>query len=133
MEEKVFYVVLDNGIKTVNISDINMLAHKALSLEPEREITEALGYTSALATYYEDNDDDLKESYMNLVSSSDGKVFLCSTICLSLLETAFRDNGIGEQDIDVYNKVIADYQRQLNFNQQKHSEQVEENKGKTSI
>ncbi|MDE6292728.1 MAG: hypothetical protein K2L98_03515 [Bacilli bacterium] len=133
MEERVFYVELDNSIKAVKVSDINMLAHKALSLEPEREITEALGYMAALATYYQDNDDDLKETYMNLVSSSNGKVFLCSTISLSLLETAFRDNGIGEQDINVYNKVIADHQRQLNFNQQKYSDQVGNNKTRTSI
>ena len=133
MEERVFYVELDNSIKAVKVSDINMLAHKGLSLEPEREITEALGYMAALETYYQDNDDDLKETYMNLVSGSNGKVFLSSTISLSLIETAFRDNGIGEQDIDVYNKVIADYQRQLNFNQQKYSDQVENNKIKTSI
>ncbi len=122
MEEKVFYVVSEENGETyaININDVNQLAIKALALEPEKEISEAMGYAAALETYYQDADDELKACYSQLTSDHFGKLLLCTTISLSLLEQEFRKNGINGGDDNIYNGVVAEYQRQLDFNKQKY-------------
>ncbi|MDE5630294.1 MAG: hypothetical protein K2I70_01715 [Bacilli bacterium] len=122
MNEKVFYVASLENEETyaINISDINILAAKALSLELEEEVSEALGYAAALETYYRTEDDELKKCYSQLTSDRFGKVILCTTISLSLLEQEFRKNGINDGDENIYNSVAAEYQRQLDFNKQKY-------------
>lgn len=122
MNEKVFYVASLENEETyaINISDINILAAKALSLELEEEVSEALGYAAALDTYYQLNDDELKTCYSRLSSDPFGNTLLCTTISLALLEQEFRKNGINGGDDDIYNRVAAEYQRQLDFNKQKY-------------
>jgi len=76
------------------------------------------------------NNDDLKDSYKKLISNIKGNSFLCSTINLFLLENSFRINGIDEADIEIYNKVVSDYNRQLDFNIQQFNEQEKAKKTK---
>lgn len=124
MEEKIFYVKSDTSgeLQQVKVSDVNLLATKAVALRAVPAVTEALGYAEALSAYYCDNDDDLKASYQKVMSGINGNLFLNATITLCLFENAFRNNGISEEDIESYSKVIADYQRQLNFNAQQYGE-----------
>ncbi len=133
IEEKYFYIIPESYVEElqrVSIRDINMLALKAISLKPEKEVTEALGHASALSIYYYYNNDDLKDSYKKLISNIKGNSFLCSTINLFLLENSFRINGIDEADIEIYNKVVSDYNRQLDFNIQQFNEQEKAKKTK---
>ena len=122
MKEKFFYVVSsENGeTYTIKISDINILAAKALALEPEQKIAEAIGYVTALGTYYKSNEDELRDCYLQLTSSTDGVVFFCCVISLALIELEFREMGIHNSFVDAYNKVVASYQEELASNNKKH-------------
>lgn len=129
MENKIFYVKANDSIPTklaedlvydIKIDDINSLALFATTLKPEDGITDAQGYVSALFSYFQINKDinHFSECYKKITSSNWGEQFLYTTILLFLLEKELRINGISEGIIDKYNKVVADYQKQINFSKE---------------
>lgn len=114
----------------VKVDDVNALARLSLTLTPEVEVTEAFGYASALGTYFRENDDELKESYSKLTSDSTGNEFLCTTIALSLFEKSFRENGISDDMMERYNRIVDNYQKQLKVNNEHYEALQNEGKSK---
>lgn len=134
MEQNYFYVkpyqpitstLPDDLIYKVNINEINALALFAITLEPEPEDTESFGYADALQKYYSQNDGELKETYLKLISNSAGNEFLCSTISLCLWEKIFRENGISEEMVERYNRCVNDYKNILIVNNEQYNQLVE--------
>lgn len=132
MEQKYFYVKPDDTIPPklpadliykININDINALALFSTTLIPEPEITESLGYSASLYTYYSQNNNELKDCYLKLVSNSRGQEFLCTSITLCLWEKMFRENGISEEMISKYNRSVESYKKQLIINNQQYSDE----------
>ena len=130
MEKEYFYVkptadsfptkLPQDLIYTIKIDDINSLALFATTLELEPDITESLGYASALYTYFQNHNDvnNFSECYKKITSSSWGNKFLCTTISLFLLEKQLRTNGIREELITEYNNMAIDYQKQIEFSKE---------------
>ena len=117
----------DTELHEINVDDINYLALFATTLEPLPEVTEFYGYAAALEDYYLKNSDIHSDCYHNLVASSDGKMFLCTTIQLVLLEKQFRTSGLNENNLRSYAKCIKDYQHQIEFNQSMYMEDINNN------
>ena len=117
--EDVFYI---NDDKYMSIDDINYLVSFALTLEPLPEVTDAFGYAAALEEYYAQNEDKYSEDYKQLISTIDGKTFLCTAIQLALLEKKFKSSGIDERSLQVYEKYIEQYQKLLEYNHSKDEE-----------
>lgn len=135
--EKIFYAEpIENKfslnkfdlVYEINVDDVNALALFATTLNPKPEITEWFGYSAALATYYSQNDNELKDSYLKLVSDTRGSEFLCTSILLCLLEKDFRENGINENSIEKYNHVVEVYKKQLDYSNLVYGDK--ESKGK---
>ena len=102
---------------SINSSEVNSLALIATTLEAESEVTEAFGYASALEKYMSNaKNSELKERYRELVSDQFGRMLLCQTIDLQLLEQSFRSTGITEKGLEVYNRKQAEYQKLIDFN-----------------
>ena len=118
MKEKCYYVedAETRELYEIKIKDVEYLANFALMLDPEEEVTEAFCYASALAKYYENNDDIYKDRYLKLVSSNYGSMFLCANINLALLEHQFRSEGVDEKNLGLYEKELSEYHRLLKFN-----------------
>lgn len=117
----------DTELHEINVDDINYLALFATTLEPLPEVTEFNGYAAALEDYYLKNSDMHSDCYHNLVASSDGKMFLCTTIQLVLLEKQFRTSGLNENNLQSYAKCIKDYQHQIEFNQSMYMKDINNN------
>jgi len=110
----------ENLIYNISIDDINLLALFATTLEPEPEISESLGYVSALYSHFQSHGDadNYSDCYKKITSNSWGSKFLCTTISLFLLEKELRTNGIRENLINEYNDIVVDYQRQIEFSKE---------------
>ncbi len=117
MKDYKFYVKNENqseNIYMVNLSAINKLAMLAITLECEDEMTEALGYATALDTFmYNNKDHDLYDIYKTLHSASDGIAILIFSIELSLMEQYFRLNGINDDSKKSYNIIQEQYNKIL--------------------
>jgi hypothetical protein len=86
----------------------------AITLECEDEMTEALGYATALDTFmYNNKDHDLYDIYKTLHSASDGIAILIFSIELSLMEQYFRLNGINDDSKKSYNIIQEQYNKIL--------------------
>ncbi len=115
--------VLNGPRLKIDINDINALASFAITLDMEQAVTEALGYTSALYTYYRQHNDAngaLKSCFTKLTSSAEGSEFLTLTIQLQLLEKRFRENGISNEMMETYNRIASEYQRKLALNNERY-------------
>ena len=117
----------NDTVYQININDIYYLSLLATTLKPLPEITENIGYAVALDEYYSQNADNYSECYHNLISSSDGKIFLCTSIKLMLLEKQFKNFGINEKNLQAYKIAIQDYQHQIEFNKSMFTEQKHSN------
>lgn len=125
MEKKYFYVKPDSTKPTkqkeiiykIDVKDIENLALLALSLEPFEDVNKSLGHIAALNDYFSKNKNQEKiECYKKLTSNIMGNTILYTIIELCLLEKKFREEGIREPDVSLYNQIQRSYQEQLEFN-----------------
>lgn len=126
MDKKYFYVksYLDDSIYQIHIDDINALALFSITLDPEKEMSEAEKYASALKKYCENSNNGLSKSFSKLVDNAQGKAFLLTTINLFLIEKQFRQKGISDiKLIERYNRIVTEYNKQIEFNNNKFANQ----------
>lgn len=131
MNKKHFYVksYSDNSTYELDIDNINALALFAISLEPEPAMSEAEKYSNALAKYCKDYNSGLSICYKKLNSDIYGQHFLLATINLFLLEKKFRKDGIFDMKlITQYNRIVVEYNKQLETNNNKYNDLYFKNK-----
>ena len=127
MEEKYFvvhnsYREIRTGKKEfelINLDYINLLADFATTLERKPEVTEALGYLSALGEYYSKTTDSNEEIFKYLNSSSIGRTFLITNIQLVLLEKKLRRYGTDPRLLKAYGTCLEEYNRSIEMNKLK--------------
>jgi hypothetical protein len=128
---EVFYVDDGKGgYYEINVNLINYLALFATTLEPLPEVTEANGYAAALEEYYSHNNDRNSDCYKKLVSSYDGRIFLCTAIQIALYEKEFRMAEMNEKDFHTYKDCLNLYRNRLTFNHEMYCK--DNNEGKKS-
>ena len=97
----------------IDVDYIDQIAFFATTLDPEEEDGDVARYATALDNYY--NEVEQNDVYDKLVSSYDGRLFLTVNIALSLIEKDFRVNGINDENIDLYDRCLADYRAQIEY------------------
>ena len=142
MAKQYFYAAdaeTESGRKEIpNIYEISTESIKNLTnyvvnnLEPlARTITEQEGYIDALYEYSQNNKEyPYSDIFDKIKSGSLSRRFFFTNITLSLLEKSFMENGINEKVASTYNKWLEEYNKQLNFSQEKYGETYKKGRNK---
>ncbi len=120
MEEIIlyFYSIEGENVHKIKLQDVNELAAFALTMEPLDEVSASLGYSAALAKYFELNpNSEYKNIYDALVSSMEGRSFLDVTIQIASIQRNILLKGATEKNSKALHDSITEYRRLLNYSQ----------------
>lgn len=113
-----FYSVENDNVHKIKVDDINELAAFALTMEPLPAESEALGYVSALATYFKLNpDSEYKKIYDEITSSMEGGLFLVNTVDIACIQRRISLRGASENNKEALQRSLDEYRKALDYSQ----------------
>lgn len=126
MKNSKFYVTNSNNglIYGVDIKNIDQLSVIATSCKGIDNFSKVNAHLKGLEEYLVNNSNELLESYVILVSSEEGKDIIYRRTELQMFENCFREYGIDDSIVNIYNSRALEYRDKLLENSVKYCEKT---------